>query len=1857
MSASSSALHLSDQGEFTLPDDVILTPLLKDDQTEWFTGQHPFSGEGFYLATAASEEVAFHVTQRLKNEFQLRDKLSAEWAIKPEASTLFRGRYSLIYSAISPRTLADFLRLTPQPISNFLNSAVSMCTVLSHMHQQNIVHGDIKPANVYIHQDGTFRLGGFGLASTNDEQMAQAHWRAAGGTLAYMSPEHTGRTARQITRQSDLYSLGMVLYELLTGKLPFGTPEGGQSEWAHHHVASEPVPPHQVRHDVPVVLSSVILRLLLKSPEQRYQSAEGVLADLRRCLSNLTPAGHIQPFMPGLQDVQQTALSTDTLFTGHPQTKEVLAAFASMQRTGTNSLVVISGAQGSGKSSLIASSLKVMQQQKVLITAVKAEQHSPVLPFAVLISAFRSLVLSLLGQPANDLARWRMHFGRLLGDYVGLAAHFIPELGVLMNQKAQVPPDVHSADARDRFTSMASNIVKAFAIPGRPLVITIDDIHWADQASLQLLQRLLSQHEDMPLMVIVAHPDAHEEVITPFAAPMALLRHAAAHTVDITPEHLNVKKIARWLAGKFNVRTAVTLELAEIIFEKTGGNPLFMQEFYRQALQDGVFSLPGHHAKWGFDRKAIKAFHCTSNVASCILHQLEAVPGDTRKLLGQVACLGGSGELPLLIHVLHLPAEQLRNRLLPAVNNRLITLTGDKYAFTHDRVHEAALTLITAADKDAMHYRAAEKLSERIIEDASNETLFRLVHHISSVSERARGQANAAKYRRLILLASRRAKNTGDYDSSLRYIRAAHQFQAPFSAEEEFIFLLEEVECKFLQGQLTDALTLCTALLAMQGEPTDKAVAACLLSEIHMRQSDHQLALETALNGLAAFGINLNRFPEKEECDAARIRLKQHVGNNPYTRFRALPLLASRETEAIMNLMASASMFAAFVCPRLHFMIICKMLHITMDEGLTGASTFALSWYGVLCGDHYDEYSRGFASTLLARELVYRHDFTSFKARTLLPLDQVSCWTMPLTYAIDCAKATFDAAVANGDRTSACLALRHLVMNLLTRGDHLEGVQTSVERGLVYVRKAQYRDVEIIMQLQRDFIAFLRTPVATTFSGHDFSPPAIQPVKPEAAVEPLYLMQFWTWLYKGMAHFFAEEYRCAAHCFEQAAPLTDTIPGHIHILDFHLYSALTITVPLQADNYTSAKRETVRRHYEKIVTWTAENSKTFADKEALLNAEMQRLDGESALAGRRYEEAMTLSRDGQFHHINALAHELAAKSATSSGLIVAADAYVKGAIHAWERWGCMAKVRDLESKHPHLISPGSSSPFSTVAFEQSAAISDLQSIIIAIRALTEEINLDRLINTLMTMLLERAGAQQCMLIRLLDGNVPQIEARATTTAEGIKVKLVNQTPVATDMPLSVLSAVIRTGQEICTGKPEIFSPFSQDAYLVASGAAVLCVPMFKQARMVGVLYLENRLMPDVFTAEHSRVVSVLGAQAAVSLETARLYAELLDENIQRRRVEKQLRASQTSLMLGEKISNTGTWHWHIDTDVQLISDEYKRIMGLPAERSSTSMAEFLTRVHRDDVNWLRQLIETSVREGTVMQAEFRIVRSDGECRYLKGIGEPVESGAKLEEYFGTISDITPERQAEDAVRLAQADLARVSRATTVGQLTASIAHEINQPLMSIVANAGASLRWLKKDPANLENACLSLNEILHEGKRTGEIIRGLQALTRNNTAEFTPAHLHLLARDILSLSRMELERRAISLELHLDAKTDRIVCEQVQIQQVLLNLVLNAVEAINEAGNSTRILSLSSTNPDPDTLRFDVADTGTGLSDDVLERIFDSFYTTKAQGMGMGLTISAAIIKRHGGELKARNRRDGGGSRFWFTLPVSKTLV
>ena len=933
----------------------------------------------------------------------------------------------------------------------------------------------------------------------SSDAFSQSRLAASGGTPAYMSPEHTTRTRRAVDSRSDLYSLGIVLYELLTGRLPFELSADDQTNWAHYHIASEPLAPGRVRPDVPGMLSTIILKLLEKNPENRYQTVDGLIADLRRCQATLTAEGEIVDFIPGQQDRSPAIHLADSLFSAHPQASDVIAAFERVSQSGAPELVTIGGPSGIGKSSVIATTLKSLQQRKVLLAVGKVDQYSPTLPYGVLSSAFRTLTLHLLGLPAGEVATWKIRLSRALEGYEELAVSLVPELNLLLENKPRFSADTFSIDARARFSHMVLALVKTFATQGAPLVL-LDDVQWIDAASLQTLDHLLRACGAIPLLVVVAHRDLSSLSDPTLQTALASLPEAAQHATTIVPQPLSVKAVARWLGEIFHARSTGTADLATLIHEKTGGNPLFVQEFFRRIVDDGLVVHNKYQGKWHYDLQAIRARHYTENVVTLVLEQLEEMPDETRRLLGSIACLGCTGELEMLCRVVGRSAAEIRYALHPAVTAQLIVLTEKEYAFTHDRVQEAAFALLDEGEKSHLHLTTASLLADAARQTAGNELLFRAVHHVSAALDCIQPAPQRQRFRELSLQAARRAKRTGDYLSALSYIQTARALgnAGPVS---DFMLDIEEAGCEFALGHLERTRALCDAILGSPGGLTEKALAANLLAEVYMRQSEIRLALEASLCWLGVFGIQISRYPENAECDEAWQQFCQRTADAPQNPFSQLKLMENAETEAVMNLLYSASIFASFTCPRLHFLLLCRMMHLTLDHGITGASTTAMAWFGVLIGHRYAEYRLGFEYGTLARELVNRHGYDAYEAKTLLPLDQLSVWTQPLSYTIECAKACFTSAVTHGDMTMACFAACHQIINFLSRGDHLDGVLTSIDRGLAFVRKTDFQDIETVLHIQRRYVEFLRTPVTGTWSAAQALPDDLLPAPPEQAPE------------------------------------------------------------------------------------------------------------------------------------------------------------------------------------------------------------------------------------------------------------------------------------------------------------------------------------------------------------------------------------------------------------------------------------------------------------------------------------------------------------------------------------------------------------------------------------------------------------------------------------------------------------------------------------------------------------------------------------------------------------------------------------
>lgn len=1835
-------------------DEYALTPLCHNGIVALSRGFHVEDGSTLLVAHAASVLTEGEAVRRFHNEFGLVALLQPAWAMVPRACVQYQGGVALVYEDTGAVPLAN-LPPAPLPVTRLLSVAESASQALRAAHEAGLIHKAIMPSALLVDAHGRCRLTRFGLAAAQQCDIADAlapHTLAGSEGLAYMSPEHTGRTRNGLDARSDLYSLGVVLYRLATGQLPFAARDPADAnEWIHAHVASERLPPHRLAAGVPEALSLLIMKLLDKRPSRRYQSAAGLEADIRRCRAAWSTLGRIDVFELGRRDQPAELELPDRLHARDAELRELAEAYAHVALTGQHALVTVSGPSGIGKSALMRAFVDGLRQQQVCCAVGKADQFRHETPYAAIAEAFHGLVIDILGQPEERVRHWQARASHSLGPYARTAVGIAPALAALTGP-LPAPPRGSGADTAVHFDLAMRNLVGTFGLPERPLVLVIEDFQWLDPSSRQLLARLLDCATPLPLLLVGSTRAAGDalgqsdgrSVDPPQDRPQD-------HHLALQP--LDVEAVGTLLAETLRARRRDLQPLAGLVHAKTFGNPFFVGQFIKTMVDDRLVTYSPDEGSWQYDFQRIAQHAYTDNVADMVLQRLERLPPRTRQLLGGMACLGRQSDVALVCAAFEVEEGALHALLAPARAADAIGLQEPHYVFSHDRVQEAAHALLTPEERDRVHLRVG-----RLLRDASDtaegtlrdDTLFRATEMLAQVVELITDADEAIQSARLSLAAATRARRAIAYPAALdavtaglAFVRTARVQGHAGAGEVEFALLRERCACLLQQGRLPEALTLAETLLDADAPARQLAEVYRLKTELHTRRSENALAVETAIRGLRMFGISLSAHPSAADADAAYRAIAARLDRPGLKALAHLPQMSEPDVKAAMALLAALSVPASFVDEHLVFLELCEMMWLTLAHGISGPSTAALGWLGVLVCHRFAAYEDGFRYGEMARELVTRHGYVAYEARTLLPLDQLSVWTQPLGYSTDCARAGFAAGVANGDVTTACFLCCHLVSNRLARGDTLDEVSAEITSGLNFVRQTGFLDVEAILLLQQRFVDGLReaefplgADAPTALDGHDL---ARTPAR-----ERMSTLEFWYWLYRATLQYLAGRHAEAAASLETAGTLAWSAPAHIHQVDFHLYRALT----LAASTPDAAARATLTEDASKLRRWADANPITFTDKALLVEGELARLDGDGLGAMTRYEQAIAHATAHGFVHTAALAHERAGHYCMAAGLTTAARGHLRAAHDRYRQWGATGKARHMAATYPQLFDAARGPAY---VLANGKRIRDVESVIRASRALTDEIRLDKLVDTLMTITLEYAAAQRGLLIRL-QGKAPIIEARAHTSPAGIRVQLAQGAPAADDLPMSMFHTVIRTGRPVMVGHATGTNPFGLDPYFAAhTQCAAICIPMSRHNTLIGALYLENRLLGDGFTPEQTEVLELIASQAAISLRTARLYEDLLAENDRRQQVERALRASQASLSMGESVSHTGSWRWDLRLQAISCSDEMRRIFELDTARAHFALEDFGARMHPDDRAAALHTIIQCVSDKVPIHLEYRIVRGDGAVRHVEGIGKPLVTDGEILEYVGTVTDVTTRRHADDALRNAQADLARVARATTVGQLTASIAHEINQPLMSIVSNAGASLRWLARSKPEIEYAREGLQAIASEGQRAGDMIRSLQGLTRNAAPVLAEVDMHESIRHILAISRSEIERRQVSVQLALHADAFCVFGDGVQLQQVLLNLVVNAVEAMGDITNRARLLTMGTHIAGDNMLEVSVSDTGAGLDEGAIDQVFEPFYTTKENGMGMGLAICRSIVEAHKGRLRA-TARTPHGTEFSFTLPL-----
>ena len=1017
--------------------------------------------------------------------------------------------------------------------------------------------------------------------------------------------------------------------------------------------------------------------------------------------------------------------------------------------------------------------------------------------------------------------------------------------------------------------------------PNHPLALFFDDLQWLDAATLDLLEDLLTRSELRHLILIGAYRDNEVDATHPLARKLEAIKNAGGKIETITLAPLTHRHLGELIADALHCELERAAPLAELVHDKTAGNPFFAIQFMSSLAEEGMLTFDHDATRWSWDLLRIHAKGYTDNVVDLMVAKLTRLPAETQQALQQLACLGNVTEIAMLAIVLQMSEEQVHAALWPAVRQDQIERRDGSYKFMHDRVQEAAYSLIPEALRAEVHLRIGRLLAARTPTEEREEAIFEIVNQLNRGAALITRQEEREQLAEFNLIAGKRAKASTAYASAVAYLNAGAALLAEDCWERRhglaFALELNRAECEFLTGQPMVAEERLAALSNRAATTIEQAFVACMRIDVCLTLDQSSRAVAVCLDYLRHVGIEWSLHPTEEEVRREYERIWSLLGSRTIEELIDLPLMDDPASLATVEVLTRASSPAAYTDANLAALTICKAVNLSLEHGNCDASCFAYVMLAMVAGPRFGDYQAGFRFGQLGYKLVERRGLKRFEASTYhLFVVFVVRWMMHVRAGRDLLGRAFEAANRIGDLTRAAYTRNTLNSDLLFAGEPLPEVQGEAERGLAFVEKARFGLVIDIITTQLALIRMLRglTLKFGCFDDGQFN--ELQMEHHLSSNPALAIAACWYWIRKLQARFVAGDYAAAMDAASKAQELLWTSSSLLEEAEHHFYAALARAA--YCDSAPAGERQqhidAVAAHYRQLQVWAANCPENFENRAALVGAEIARIEGRELDAERLYEQAIRSARANGFIHNEALANELAARFYAARDFEKIARVYLQDARYGYLRWGADGKVRQLDALDPHLEGE-KPAPAPTSTIGAPAEQLDIGAVIKASQAVSGEILLDRLIETLMRIALEHAGAQRGLLI-LMRRETPQIEAEATTEQKMVVVTVRQEVVTQALLPESLLHTVIRTRQSVILDDAAVQGPFSADDYIREKRArSILCIPLVKQTQLLGVLYLENNLASHVFTAARISLVELLASQAAISLENAHLYGELM----------------------------------------------------------------------------------------------------------------------------------------------------------------------------------------------------------------------------------------------------------------------------------------------------------------------------------------------------------------------------------------------
>ncbi len=1500
-------------------------------------------------------------------------------------------------------------------IGRFLHLAIGITSALEELHGRGVVHKNISPENILVHPES-----GAAVIADSPSRSPAAGDRSTGTMarkleqmLAYMSPEQTGRMSQVVDSRADLYSLGVVFYQMLTGSLPFQARDA--LEWVHCHLARLPRPPADVAPTIPPLISEIVLRLLSKTAEGRFQTASGLKYDLERCLEQWHATRVIAPFPLGQGDFSDRLLIPQTLYGREKDVDALQLAFSRVVERGTPELVMVAGYAGIGKTSLVRELHRPVVRERGLFISGKFDQYKRNIPYSTIVDAFRDLIQQILTESEERILKWRHDLRTALGINGQLIVDIIPQVEIIIGKQPPVP-ELPLSESEKRFHFLFQRFVGVFATREHPLVIFLDDLQWVDLASLKLLTHIIADADTKHLLLIGAYCDNEVGTSHPLMLTLDDVRKHEVPTRTIVLPPLSSGDVSRLLADTLRSDPTGLEPLTRLVYEKTAGNPFFLIQFLLTLHGERLLEFDRTERLWKWDIARIQAKSYTDNVVDLMAGKLTKLSAATQRALRLAACIGNRFDLDTLAAIGGASPQQARVSVQNALDEGLVLRATDRvFTFLHDRVQQAAYSLIPQEQRSAVHLEIGRLLLARSSPQSIEETIFDIVNQLNLGAALISDQDERRRVAELNLLAGRKAKVATANASAISYFSAGMRLLADDSWDACYELThrlhLCRAECEYSSGNFSEAEQLLSLVLSRARTKAHTAAATCVKVQLSMTRGRNDDAVAAAVECLRLFGIELSPHPPWEQVQEQYDKVWKNLGPRPIEDLIDLPDMTDPDTRAAMDVLSVTITPAVYTDKNLHVLLMCHMVNLSLLSGIADASASGFVWFGVvLLGPPFREFQKAFRFGKLACDLVGKRGMAGQKGKVFVTFASlINPWTRHLRTSIDILRQGFDDAVQAGDVTYACYGSQHLIVQLVTKGDPLADVYHESARRLEFVRKAKFGLSECVILSQQRLIQNLRglTNDPSTFSDAEFDESQFEAYLGRNEAN-LASAAFRYYIRKMQARFLFGDDEQALLAMSKAREFLWTSLSFLEAAEYCYYGGLILaaryeTAPLEK---RTEFLQTLAGQRKQLEQWSGNCPDNFSGKHALLSAEMARIAGGELEAERLYEQAIQSGRDNGFVQDEAVAFELASRFYRQRGFTTSADAYLRKARDCYARWGAEGKVRQLDQKYPWLMDEAGTA----VAAGLGTQVGQLDAIAVvkASQAISGEIVLSDLVETLMRTVIEIAGAQMGRLI-LAQGDDLAIQAEGTVQGPHVTVMQPGPPQAPSTLPLSIVNYVRRTREAVILDDASERNRFSSDEYLARRGPlSVLCLPLLRQANLIGILYLENALVKRAFTADRIGVLELLAAQAAISLENAALYLE-------RSRAEAALRQSEATYRAIFESSGTALMFIEEDMTISMCNREFEKLSGFRRGEVEglKKWTEFVAEEH--DLQRMKEYhrLRRIEPQGAPQTYEFQFVDREGKA---KDVVITVAMIPGMKQSLAAMLDITERRKAEEALR-------------------------------------------------------------------------------------------------------------------------------------------------------------------------------------------------------------------------------------------------